>query len=273
MTATPAANDLSARYEFAQEIAKEAGKSTLNHFGKANLAVERKEDESPVTVADREAEQLLRKRIGEQFPDDAILGEEFGETDGTSGFRWILDPIDGTKSFIHAVPLYTTLVGVDFQGDSQIGVIYSPATDEIIHAMLGSGAWYSKAGDAHSQAKVSSTTKLTESLMLTSEVATFKRSRPVDAMDTYLRLQDATRLARTWGDAYGYMMVATGRAEVMIDAAMSVWDAAALLPVMLESGGTFTDWKGNTTIYAGEGLATNGLVQKEVLALLADSAG
>jgi histidinol phosphatase-like enzyme (inositol monophosphatase family) len=261
--------ELSARYQFAQQIVRVAGAATLTHFGAANLQVELKSDRSPVTIADREAEQLLRKEIAQEFPLDAILGEEFGERAGTSGFRWILDPIDGTKSFIHGVPLYTTLIGVDFQGDSQLGIIFSPATDELLHGALGHGAWYSKAGSTPQRAQVSKTSKLADSLLLTSEVACFKRNRTPDATANYLQLQDATRLVRTWGDAYGYMMVATGRAEVMLDAAMSVWDAAALLPLLTEAGGTFTDWKGNATIYAGEGLATNGLVLPEVLSLLA----
>jgi histidinol-phosphatase len=261
--------ELAPRYHFAQQIARLAGEATLAHFGKSNLEVERKSDQSPVTIADREAEQLLRADIAREFPDDAILGEEFGEKAGTSGFRWILDPIDGTKSFIHAVPLYTTLVGVDFHGDSQLGIIFSPATNELLHGALGQGAWYSKGGATPQKAQVSATSKLAESLLLTSEVACFKRNRAKDAMPDYLKLQDATRLVRTWGDAYGYMMVATGRADVMIDAAMSVWDAAALLPILTEAGGTFTDWKGNATIYAGEGLATNGKVLSEVLSLLA----
>jgi len=269
MTTNFSEAELTARYQFAQQIARLAGDGTLAHFGTSNLEVERKSDQSPVTIADREAEQLLRAHIAREFPHDAILGEEFGETAGTSGYRWILDPIDGTKSFIHAVPLYTTLVGVDFHGESQLGIIYSPATNELLHAALGKGAWYSKGGEAPRAAQVSKTSQLSEGLLLTSEVASFKRHRQVDATATFLHLQDATRLARTWGDAYGYMMVATGRADVMIDAAMSVWDAAALLPILTEAGGTFTDWHGNATIYAGEGLATNGLVLPEVLSLLA----
>ena len=131
----------------ARTIAREAGDLTLRYYCQDNYQVEWKHDASPVTVADREAEQHLRKRIGPAFPADAILGEELGEQGGTSGFRWILDPIDGTKSFISGVPLYGTLVGIDFEGRSVVGVIYIPGLNEIVYAAAGQGAWYCR-GDA-----------------------------------------------------------------------------------------------------------------------------
>jgi histidinol-phosphatase len=252
------------RLEVGRAAAAEAGRLTLEYFRKSDLAVERKSDTTPVTVADREAERLLRAQIAAAFPDDGILGEEFPDSPGISGYRWILDPIDGTKSFIHGVPLYGTLIGMEHDSKSVLGIICLPALDECIYAAKGHGAWYVRGEAAPVAARVSPTGRLADSLFCTTSVKSFATRR---AMPIYERLQSATRLSRTWGDCYGYMLVATGRAELMIDPAMNVWDAAAILPILEEAGGTFTDWQGRATIHSGEGIATNGLVLEEVLAI------
>lgn len=253
------------RLEWAREIAAEAGAITLEHFLRSDLRVERKGDGSPVTVADRGAEEHLRKRIAERFADDAILGEEFPEKLGSSGFQWVLDPIDGTKSFIHGVPLYTTLVAVlDAEsGESVLGVIHAPAAGETVSACVGGGAWWCRGDSEPAPARVSQAS-LAEGLLLTTDVAGFAERSAGDATDVYRELEGRARLTRTWGDAFGYLLVATGRAEVMLDAEMNVWDAAALKPVLEEAGGTFTSWSGEPTVHAGEGLATNGRVADEV---------
>lgn len=265
---TPGDDPVSQRLEWAVRIAHEAGAVTLEHFRRPDLAVERKADHSPVTVADRAAEELLRTRIAQRFPDDAILGEELGAAAGTSGYQWVLDPIDGTKSFIHGVPLYTTLVGV-LEGDRPaIGVIHAPAAAETVYASVSRGCSYlANAGAEAQPARVSSVSRLCDGLLLTSEVATFSTGRSQDALDVYLQLQRAARLARTWGDGYGYLMVATGRADVMIDPEMDLWDTAALLPVIEEAGGRFTDWQGQRTVHSRDAIGSNGLVADEVLAL------
>ncbi len=253
------------RLELARAIAREAGDLTLTYFCQDNYQVEWKLDASPVTVADREAEKLLRARIGAAFPNDAILGEELGEQGGTSGFRWILDPIDGTKSFISGVPLYGTMVGVEFEGRSVVGAVYIPGLRELIYAATGQGAWYCR-GDAPPRAAcVSEKATLGEGLFCTSDVKGF---RDFDRAAAYDRLQATARLARTWGDCYGYLLVATGRAELMVDPRMNIWDCAALQPIMEEAGGTFTDWQGKPTIHACEAIATNGRILDEVLALV-----
>jgi histidinol-phosphatase len=255
-------SEITARYEFAVSIAREAGLHTLRFFQRPDLAVEIKSDASPVTVADRQAEELLRRCIAEKFPADAILGEEFGEQPGTSGYRWILDPIDGTKSFVHGVPLYGTLVAVEHEERSVIGVIYLPALDEGVHAAVGLGAWHVRGNAPPQPARVSNVATLRESLLLSSEIRF-----PAPRQQALLDLVHATRINRTWGDCYGYLLVATGRAEAMIDPIMNLWDAAALQPILEEAGGTFTDWQGNATIHAGESIGTNGLVLEEVLAV------
>jgi len=261
----PHSSDLEARLALAVEAAKEAGQITLKYFRHDDLDVELKCDDTPVTAADRHAEKHLRSRIAAAFPDDGILGEELAEQPGTSGFRWILDPIDGTKSFIHGVPLYSTLVGVECEGRSLLGVIRIPAMDEIVYAAHGLGAWHARADETPRPARVSQQRSLAQSLFLTSEVLTFEKTGRRAAFD---RLQAAARLTRTWGDGYGYLMVATGRADLMVDPAMALWDAAALLPILEEAGGTFTDWHGNPSHQAGEGIATNGLLLEEVLAMI-----
>lgn len=256
---------VSQRFELAIQLAREAGGIVMQYYRRGNLAVERKADDSPVTAADRAAEEHLRRRIAEGFPEDGILGEEFPERPGTSGFRWILDPIDGTKAFIHGVPLFGTMVAVEREGRSVLGVIRIPALNESVYAAEGQGAWY-QADDADPRpARVSSCSRLGESLFLTSEVANFTA---VKRRDVYDRLESATRLSRSWGDCYGYLMVATGRAELMVDPIMYLWDAAAVQPIIEEAGGTFTDWQGRRTIYSGQGIATNGRILDEVLALV-----
>lgn len=255
---------LADRLKFAVDAARDAGQLTLGFFQDSGLVVQRKGDDSPVTLADQGAEKLLRERILKAFPQDGVLGEEHGEVPGSSGFRWILDPIDGTKSFISGVPLYSQLIGVEQAGRSILGVIHIPALNEMVYAARGSGAWHARSDGTLVPARVSRKTTLREGLFVTSQVDSFAKR---GAAEAYLQLQERAYVTRTWGDGYGYLLVATGRAEVMVDPAMHVWDAAAIQPVIEEAGGTFSDWRGERTIFGGEGVATNGLVRDEVLAI------
>jgi histidinol phosphatase-like enzyme (inositol monophosphatase family) len=234
----------------------------LRYFQQAGVAVDRKSDDSPVTIADREAEQLLRRRIEAAYPDDGIIGEEFGTKDADSEYQWIVDPIDGTKSFICGVPLYGNLVAVTHGDRAVLGVMNFPALGQCVYAAVGRGAWYVRGGQPPQPAKVSACPRLADAVFLTSEIKTFFAKGREQA---YLALQNRARLSRTWGDCYGYALVATGRADVMVDPEMNVWDAAALQPILEEAGGTFTDWQGQPTIHSGEGVATNGHLSEEVL--------
>lgn len=253
---------ISVRLAAAISFAEEAGRLTLRYFQDQGLAVERKSDDSPVTRADREAELLLRDRIQKSFAEDAILGEEFGEQSGTSGFTWILDPVDGTKSFIAGVPLYCQLIGILCDNDSVAGVIHLPALDEMLSAARGRGAWWRKGNTAPQRARVSSRTRLSDGIFLTSQVDSFAARGAIEAFE---RLQQLAYITRTWGDGYGYLLVATGRADLMVDPIMNLWDAAPLQPILEEAGGTFTDWQGRATIHRGEAVATNGHILAEVL--------
>ena len=258
---------ISQRLELAKRIAREAGQLTLRHFRSDTLQIDQKSDHTPVTNADREAEQRLRRGIEAAFADDGIIGEEFGEKPGTSDFCWILDPIDGTKSFVSGVPLYGTLVGVTCRDEPVIGVIEIPALAESIYAAVGRGAWYMTGDEPAVRASVSSVEPLSEGVFCTSEVASFHSSGRAEVFE---RLQNTARITRTWGDCYGYLLVATGRAELMVDPVMNIWDTVALKPVIEEAGGRFVDFKGVASVSSGEAVATNGKLLDEVLAIIAD---
>ncbi len=249
----------------AVELAILAGKSTLRYFRTKAFQVERKSDRSPVTIADKEAEQLIRREVEKRFPGDAILGEEFGAAEGNSEYKWIVDPIDGTKSFISGVPLYSTLVGVTRNNQPYIGVIYIPALDEIVVAAVGAGAWYTQGDEPWQPARVSSQSDLGEGLFVLSQADNFDARGARQSLD---KITEASYVTRTWGDGYGYLLVATGRAEVMIDPIVNPWDVAAVMPVILEAGGNYTDWNGTPSITTGDGVGSNGLVHSLVLELL-----
>jgi histidinol phosphatase-like enzyme (inositol monophosphatase family) len=252
---------------------REAAPATLRWFNASDLAVIEKDDRSPVTEADRTAEAMLRSQLLATFPQDAFLGEETGVATGTSGFEWVVDPIDGTKSFIRGVPLYATLVGCRHEGRGVLGVIAIPALDELVYASLGAGAWHVAGGADPVPARVSTRSRLAEALLCTSDFTSFHRRTDglTRGREARRQLEEACLLTRTWGDGYGYLLVATGRAEVMIDPIMNPWDAAAVETVVNEAGGRFTDWEGRARIDSGDGVATNGLVHEELLRLLSGS--
>jgi histidinol-phosphatase len=244
--------------EFASEIAREAGEITLKYF-RQDPETSHKADGSFVTIADREAEAFLRKSILQRFPDDGLLGEEEGETVGSSGRRWIIDPIDGTFSFVHGVPLYGVMIGVEIEGEPTVGVVNMPALNELVAAAAREGCFYNG-----KRCRVSATDKLSDSLLLGTNFLECKSQFGAAGQV----LQDTAKTSRTWGDCYGYVLLATGRADVMVDPVMNIWDCAALLPIVEEAGGTFTDWHGNRTITGGNAIATNGLLFDEVMSIV-----
>jgi len=257
MAEAPPLRDL---LDFAVEIAHQAGRSTLAWY-QTGVEVETKTDLSPVTIADRGAEEMLRARIERRFPDHAILGEEFGLT-GSAGAscRWILDPVDGTQSFVHGVPLFATLIGVEVEGVARVGVVYFPALDEMVHAAHGLGArWNGR------PCRVSSTSSLAGATFCYTAVDGFTRNGRGPALD---RLLGATRTHRGWGDAYAHALVATGRVDLAVEPIMNIWDNAPLLPILAEAGGAFTDWNGASRIDGGDAVSTNGVLHQAVLSLL-----
>jgi len=245
--------------DFAVDIAWQAGKITLEYF-QTNLAITSKADLSPVTVADRRAEERLRELISARFPDHLILGEEFGEQGGPSRYRWIIDPIDGTRSFIHGVGFYGVLIGLELDGECVIGVANFPALNEIVYAAEGLGCYWNGR-----RAQVSQVSSLKDALLLMTDIPFLYR---LGRGKAYEQLAAATLLQRTWGDCYGHILVATGRAEIMLDPVMNIWDCAALLPIVQEAGGTFTDWNGNATIRGGNAISTNRLLFDKVMEIV-----
>jgi histidinol-phosphatase len=260
---------MDARLDVALAAVRLASVETLRRFNDPTLAIHEKADRSPVTEADLAAEKILRDTLLAAFPDDAFLGEESGTASGTSGYEWIVDPIDGTKSFIRGVPLWATLVGCRHAGRGVVGVIAIPALDEMVYATAGGGAWHVRHGGPAVPVRVSKRATLGASLCCTSDFTSFAR-RPDAAAGAAARarLEAAGGILRTWGDGYGYLLVATGRADVMIDPLMNAWDAAAVETVITAAGGRFTDWQGRPRIDSGDGLATNGFVHDAVLAIL-----
>ena len=258
--------DYAAELEFATYAARRAGELTLQHFQSPGLSVRTKADGSPVSIADQEAERFLRERLDEAFPNDGILGEEEGETEGTSGRRWLLDPIDGTMSFVHGVPLYGTLLALEVGDDVVVGVASMPAIRETVAAARGGGGalWYR--GDAEPvPARVSKVARLSDAVISTTSQQGLRIGGREEA---YERLIRASKDERGWGDLFGHVLVATGRLDVMVDPLMNIWDNAALRPIVEEAGGSFTDLAGKRTHTSPHALSTNGRVLDEVLATL-----
>jgi histidinol-phosphatase len=239
--------------DVAVSMLREAGELTLAWFRSPDLEVERKGDGTPVTAADKEAERFLRERISSRFPHDAILGEEEDDVSGTSGRRWIIDPIDGTKAFTHGVPLYTNLLAIEDGDGPAIGVINMPALGETVYAGRGLGCFCNG-----SPTRVSTRDRVAGSYLSTSGFTHW-----TDEMMAAARLARAQ--LRTWGDGYGFALVATGRIDAMCDPTAALWDVAPMPVILAEAGGRFSDLEGRPGPDGGNGLATNGLVHDEWL--------
>jgi histidinol phosphatase-like enzyme (inositol monophosphatase family) len=249
----------SALLEAATEVARLAGEVAIRHF-RTRLTVETKGDGSPVTAADRAAEGAAREWIERRFPRDGILGEEFGLVRGDAPRRWVVDPIDGTKTFVRGVPLWGTLIAVA-EGETVLaGAAFYPAVGEMLAAAPGSGCWWN--GE---RCSVSAVSAIGDAAVLTTDERFANDARQRAG---WRRLAREARVSRTWGDCYGYLLVATGRAEVMVDGVLSPWDAAALLPIVEEAGGVFTDWGGARTAFGGSAVATNRELAAAARALL-----
>ena len=246
---------------FAVETAWQAGQLTLGYF-QTGLRPELKADESPVTVADREAERLIRERIATAYPNHTVVGEEYGEAEGSEGgFRWIIDPIDGTRSFVRGVPLYAVLLALEVEGEIQVGVAHFPALGEMVAAASGEGCWWNGR-----PARVSSVDDWRQAIIACTDAPAFITYR---REEEWRRLLASGATVRGWSDAYGHLLVATGRAEVMLDPIMSPWDCGPFPVILREAGGYFGDWQGNSTIYGQEGMSCNAALLERALALTA----
>jgi histidinol-phosphatase len=249
--------------EAVTEVAQAAGAVALRHFN-STIDVEHKHDGSPVTIADRSAEQCAREWIRNRFPNDSISGEEYGEEyrvkHSHSTRRWIIDPIDGTKSFIRGVPLWGTLVAVCNGSEVIAGAAYFPALGETLAAAIGGGAWWNGV-----RCHVSDVTHMKDATVLTTD---HRFPEAPERRRGWERIASGASIARDWGDCYGYLLVATGRAEVMLDGVVAEWDVAALFPAIIEAGGVFTDCAGHATPFGNGAVATNKALAREARALL-----
>lgn len=259
-------DEVARRLRVARELASEAGEVARRAFDRQEFRVEQKGDGSPVTTADREAERLLRAGIERAFPDDAILGEEYGERPGTSGFRWLVDPIDGTKSFVRGVPLFGTLVGVERAGRPVAGVIHMPALGESVWGGQGIGARHAGRDGQERAARVSGVCLPGEALFCTTSWDYYRGKGLEGVFDALCRTFGSMR---GWSDCYAYLLVATGRADVAVEPGVHPWDVAAVIAVVEAAGGRATDWSGATTSGSGTSLASNGVLHDAVLRVLA----
>ena len=246
--------------DVAVDLVRQAGDLTLKWFRSASLAIEHKGDGTPVTEADKAAERFLREQIAERFPADSIIGEEEDSVEGTSGQTWIVDPIDGTKAFTHGVPLYSNLLAVNDEHGPAIGVINLPGLQEVVYAGRGLGCFVN--GEP---ARVSDRSSLDGAYLCTCGYDYWPDEQ-------LLAVKEAGMIMRTWGDGYGYALVATGRVEAMLDPEVSLWDVAPMPVILQEAGGRFTDLSGVADPGLGTGIGTNGLVHDELLAVWSGSA-
>lgn len=247
------------RYEVALEATHQAGRFALQHFDQ-NIAIEWKQDQSPVTLADQGAEQLLRKTLLGKFPEDGFLGEEFGATPGGSGFRWIIDPIDGTRSFVRGIPIWATLVGLEYQGEIIASICYLPALQQTFRALRGDGA-YRDDRPIH----VSTVNTLAEAHVYYSALSWFTQA---GCERQFISLLRQTQRQRGFGDFYGFVMVAQGSGELMVEHGVHAWDLGGLVAIVEEAGGKITAWDGKPDITRPDVLASNGLLHDAALAIL-----
>ena len=246
-------------------LVRAAGDLTLKWFRADDLAVERKGDGTPVTAADKAAERFLREELGRRFPDDAVIGEEESYSAGTSGRTWVIDPIDGTKSFTHGVPLYSNLLALYDERGCAIGVINLPALGEMVYAGRGLGCFTNGR-----PARVNDTARLDEACVCTSGLGGWTPRNST-------RYGEAGPLLRTWGDGFGFALVATGRIEAMVDPKLAVWDFGPLPVIIREAGGRYTELDGSESVTldierVASAVASNGAVHDELLAVLQSGA-
>jgi histidinol-phosphatase len=245
-----------ATLDVAVRLVREAGDRTLRWFRAADLTVERKGDGTPVTVADKDAERFLREALAEQFPGDGVLGEEEAPTPSTTGRRWIIDPIDGTKAFTAGVPLYSNLLALEDEHGIAVGVVHLPALGETVWAGRGLGCWSERG-----RARVSDHATLDGAYVMSSSLSHWPPGSTA-------ALERAGAVLRTWGDGYGYALVATGRVAAMVDPTVEPYDIGPMPVLLAEAGGRFTDLDGEASIEHGSGVASNGHLHDELLAAL-----
>ncbi len=245
--------------DFVRLLAEESGKVIRPVFGNPNLEIETKSDSTPVTIADRESEEVMRGLIGSHFPDHGIIGEEYGSQNEGAKYVWVLDPIDGTKPFSAGCPLFGTLICLLENGQPILGAINNPVTGQLL---IGNN--YSAALNGIS-VKMRNTAVLEEARLLASSL-----EAPAQYQNgaNWERLTQRAGELLTWGDCFGYLMLATGKADIMVDPTMKPWDLMALIPVIRGAGGVITDWQGNDPVIGNSIVAANPILHPMVIEIL-----
>lgn len=256
-------SEIQRRLDFAIAMAADAGAICRRYFRQSGLSVEMKGNGTPVSEADKAVEAMMRTRIQQEFPGEGIIGEEHGEA-GLGAINWILDPIDGTESFIRGVPLFGNLIGLEVQGKVVVGVANLPALNEIFYAGTGLGAWwrYPEAGAQARRIQVSQVKQLEDAMAVYSGANYFRMTK---RLRLFQELNEKHGMSRGWGDCFGHLLVASGRADVAIDPLMEIWDSAALLPIVVEAGGAFTDFQGKPDIRGRNAVSSNGTLHSALL--------
>ena len=262
-------NELETRLGFAVNAAQASSALTLEYFGTSDLERSTKDDGTPVTIADRTCEQDLRNRIIRAYPDDAILGEEFESKRGDSGYEWIIDPIDGTISFVHGVPLFGTMLACVKDGRAILGVIVMPALNETVYAATGLGCWHIQNDSSPTRVCVSDVSQLSESMINTTSMSYFDTPQ---LRKLYEELDTQSKHTRGWSDCYGWVLLATGRVDAVVEPVLSLWDFAAAIPIVEEAGGRCSNFEGVSTIDTPNLIASNGTIHDQLCRLIAANA-
>lgn len=257
---SPAPIDLAPYRAFLVELAQASGEFIQPYFGLQGLAVETKADDTPVTAADRGAEALMRDLIARRFPQHGVIGEEYGELNPNAEFVWVLDPVDGTKAFATGCPLFGTLIALQYQGRPVLGAIHQPVLGQLL---VGDGRETTLNGTV---VRTRPCEAIEAATLLCTDLLDVERHQDGAAFTAVSR---RARLVRTWGDCYGYLLVAGGWADVMCDPEMNPWDIAALVPVIEGAGGVITDWQGGDAVGATSTVACgNAALHRAVIAAL-----
>lgn len=264
------APDVARRLDLALALGREVGETSLRYFQRHDLAVELKGDGSPVTEADKLAESIIRRRLAREFPDDAILGEEEGELPGRSGFRWIIDPIDGTRPFTRGIPTFGNLIGIEFVATEKprvvAGVANFPALHELFWGAEGAGAWWQSPRTDPVRLRVSRQRALAEAVVDSLSPQSFLKA---ERWRTFEHLSRSTRRLRSWSDAYSFALVAAGRIEGAVDFGAKIWDVSPFGIIVKEAGGRITCWHGTDSLTTGTYVASNAILHDELLGIVA----
>jgi histidinol-phosphatase len=249
----------------AHRLCDEADVTTLARFTAADLVVDTKPDLTPVTDADRAVENAVRRALGAERPTDAVVGEEFGAT-GDSARRWIIDPIDGTKNFVRGVPSWATLLALEVDGQVVLGVVSAPSLGRRWWAARGAGAWAGGSLVQRRACTVSRVSSLADAFLSYASLSGWEQH---DRLPQFLELGRRVWRTRAFGDFWSHLLVAEGAVDLSCEPEVSLWDLAALQPIVEEAGGRFTDLSGVGGPDGGSVVCTNGRLHDEVLALLA----